>query len=376
MNKNKKIKKYKLIDDTFDEKDYLKDCPNYEYIPSFLPPVKRIIAMGDIHGDLDIAINLFKLAGLIDDNYNWIANPLDTNVIQVGDQIDSCRPYSGYTNCHTNYIPGDKQEDISVMDFFDMMHQKASKVGGKVYSLLGNHEIMNAQNIFDYVSYNNYQNFHYIDNNGIKYDGPSGRLNAFKQGGPIASMMACKRPSILVIGSNMFVHAGILPALVKILDELNLDNKSKIKYLNGIMRKWLLHKLKENDKYADIVLSGDVDNISPFWIRIYGQIPPNEPIDSPLCYNYLKKVLKTFKIGQMVIGHTPQIFTNNYGINGTCYEKKQNKLYRIDGGFSRAFNNMKSSDTIQALEILDDSKFNILSQTIDRNYKKPIKLNH
>ena len=46
----------------------------------------RIIAIGDIHGDYYIFIELLKLAKVIDNNLNWIGK--DTYVIQLGDTLD------------------------------------------------------------------------------------------------------------------------------------------------------------------------------------------------------------------------------------------------------------------------------------------------
>ena len=50
---------------------------------------KRIIAIGDIHGDFDVFIKTLLLGGVIDENNNWIAH--DTIVVQLGDQVDSFR---------------------------------------------------------------------------------------------------------------------------------------------------------------------------------------------------------------------------------------------------------------------------------------------
>ena len=79
-------------------------------------------------------------------------------------------------------------------------------------------------------------------------------------------------------------------------------------------------------------------NLSPFWTRIYGSIPTGTDLDSGDCSDYVKKAIEVYKIGQLVIGHTPQLFTNKDGINGTCYESDgHNRLYRVDGGFAKAF---------------------------------------
>lgn len=348
-------------DDYFRE-NFEKDCPNNNYVPTILPSVERIIAIGDIHGDLNLAIKSFKLAQLIDDEFNWIASPLNTIVVQVGDQIDSCRPIEGLIDCHNQKLPGDKSDDINVMIFFDMMHNKASKHGGAVYSLLGNHELMNTQGNFDYVSYENYHNFYYDSPSGEKYTGSLGRQIVFKPGSNFVKKMACNRLSVLVIGSTMFTHAGVLPVLAQKLDKLDLDSDKKLEYLNMIVRKWLLNRLsgKQDEEYKSLFINDT--KISPFWNRIYGMIPNNTSIDSDQCFNSVKKTLQVFKIGKIVVGHTPQLFTNKDGINGTCYERgEDNKLYRIDGGFADAFNAFNKKHVVQVLEITDDKYFRIIT---------------
>ena len=46
----------------------------------------RIVAIGDLHGDITNAIKTFKMAGLIDDTQNWVAN--DTIFVQTVLSID------------------------------------------------------------------------------------------------------------------------------------------------------------------------------------------------------------------------------------------------------------------------------------------------
>lgn len=345
---------------THEESEFLKDCPNHKFVPTTLPAVKRIIAIGDVHGDFNLVVKSFKLAGLINDQFDWIANPPNTVVVQVGDQIDSCRP-SIMNECQNIRHHNDKADDVKIIHFFDDISKKASLVGGSVYSLLGNHELMNSQNNFQYVSYENYHNFEYIDKNGTIYRGPLGRKNAFEPGGPLAREMACNRVSVLIIGSTLFVHAGILPNLTNV-DNLNIDNRKKLEYLNALVRKWLLKNLSEKDFHNSLSFINDLN--SPFWTRFYGMIPQNLDINSGDCLAIVKKTLQVYKIGHIVVGHTPQMFSNNNGINGTCYELKDNKLYRIDGGFSKAFDIFGKQRFIQILEILDDRIFNIIGETI------------
>ena len=40
--------------------------------PTFLPAVPRLVAIGDLHGDMQKARRAFRLGGLVDANDRWI----------------------------------------------------------------------------------------------------------------------------------------------------------------------------------------------------------------------------------------------------------------------------------------------------------------
>lgn len=312
---------------------------------SVLPAVKRIIAIGDIHGDYELAVNSLKIAGLIDKDFNWIATPLDTIVVQVGDQVDRCRPNVG-ENCHQPGITyEDEDSDYKIIKLFTDLDKKARKKGGKVISLLGNHEIMNIQGNMTYVSYEGIKGYEGFA--GIA-DGLEGRKQAFRQGGEIAKELAKTRKSVVIIGSNIFVHAGVLPLLAEKYGE-NLDN------INKLISKWLMGT-ETSGKINDLLNS---ENVSPFWTRLYGNIKPNVEND-PICKDFLDPVLETYGLNNMIIGHTPQYFTNHKGINSTC----SGKLHRIDVSASKAFELWDTQKTkgreAQVFEILNDTELYVI----------------
>ena len=106
-----------------------------------LPPKKKIIVIGDIHADFKNLFKLFLKLKLIDINKRWIAKPLDTVVIQVGDQLDGGGRFS-------NEVSGEN----NILDFMEFIHEQAIVYGGGVYSLIGNHELMNVLGDFRYAS--------------------------------------------------------------------------------------------------------------------------------------------------------------------------------------------------------------------------------
>lgn len=49
--------------------------------PALASKDRRIVAIGDLHGDLSNAVEILKLAQIVDDNQHWIGN--DTIFIQT-----------------------------------------------------------------------------------------------------------------------------------------------------------------------------------------------------------------------------------------------------------------------------------------------------
>lgn len=350
---------------TIKEKDDLlfeKYCEKYAKLPSVLPAVKRIIAIGDIHGDYNVAVKCLKAAKVMDDSFNWIAQPPETVVVQVGDQIDRCRPYK-YRCEHPEATKNDEASDIKVMELFTELHNKALKKGGAVYSLLGNHELMNVLGNMNYVSYKGLEQFKdYKDpkNPDLKFSsGKEARKHAFKVGNEYGTFLGCTRQSAIIIGSCLFAHAGMIPEFARDMDILSKNDFHKV---NHLVRKWLLGLI--NEDYVDKIVGSSRDSF--FWTRVLGNIPTNVSNKDPKCESYLKPVLKLFNIGHMIVGHTPQFHINHSGINGTC----SGTLWRVDNGASMAFSEfdplMKESNEVskerkvQVLEILDDREFNVL----------------
>ena len=51
-----------------------------------LAAAERIVAIGDLHGDLDATRQALLLAGAIDENDHWVGGEM--TVVQTGDQLD------------------------------------------------------------------------------------------------------------------------------------------------------------------------------------------------------------------------------------------------------------------------------------------------
>jgi len=325
---------------------------------SIFPKVRRIIVIGDIHGDYNMMINSLKIGKLIDDNDNWIGE--DTYVVQVGDQIDRCRPNG--EACDKQLIDGDKDDDFKILKYFTDLHNKAKQYNGAVISLLGNHELMNIDGNLNYVSMAGLGLLG-TDNPDSYFKSKDDRINKFSRGNEISNFLACTRYIAIIIGSNLFAHAGIVS---KIASEYNLRS------INQIMTLFLLSKFDKeqyiyesekkyflNDATADDIFYNS--NYSPLWNRIYGymgyfyenndtSVYNNEEEIKKECSKHLNILKEIYKVDKIYVGHTPML---NNGITSVC----NGKVWLTDYGASHAFDKMKDTNKINyvsVLEILND----------------------
>lgn len=273
--------------------------------PSILPAVRRMVVIGDIHGDWDATIQGLETAGIINSDLHWAAQPSSTHVIQIGDIVD--RGGRGVSI-------GDEASERKIFDFLEKLHQEAQQVGGGVYLIMGNHELMNVMGDMRYNSPLSQNDF-----GGTVAD----RIDAFRPGGRMARQMACSMNVLMKIGSFLFVHGGILPQHCHL----------SINKINQVMREYLLGNMSRNPpKYFDELY---MRNQGLLWSRQLA----GEQVDCQL----LDKPLQTYRANHIVIGHTPQA----EGINSRC----DSRLWRVDVGMSKALGQMNSS---QILEIWDD----------------------
>lgn len=309
--------------------------------PDVLNPVERIIVIGDIHGDFELLKSSLKLASIIDDNDNWIGDK--TVIVQVGDQIDRCRDKD--MNCNTLIDINDKNDDWNILKYMTMLHNKAIIHGGAVYSLLGNHELMNADGVFTYVSKKGLDDFS-LDKEylgvGDETNIPNSNLRkwAFSRGKPISKFLACTRKMCIIIGSNIFVHAGILKYY---------SEKYNVTDINKIISSYLF------DASANI--KNDLLNPyeSPLWTRDFVKNENCNELITPLDKFISKSTNERItQVGSIIIGHTPDLS----GIKSKC----DGKIWITDYGASVAFDKfrLKKSKKIQVLEIKNDNEIKIL----------------
>lgn len=270
------------------------------------PP--RIIVIGDLHGDIAMLCSCLYMCKIINTDMEWVADPPNTVVVQIGDQLDS--------QVRDTESGWEKLEDLKLLRFTDKLDTIAKEKGGRFISLLGNHEIMNVTANFMYVS------SHSMEKSG----GYLGRMNKLKPGGEYARLLA-KRPVVLKIGELLFCHAGLLPKHLDLVGEdISVMNKLCYTVLMGQSVDKQLERL-----FYDLFM----DASSLLWNRDY--LEGNKETE-------LRNVLQRCGCSSMVIGHNPiEHITPLYG----------GRLWITDVGLSRAFSNTN----LEVLEIRNGKEF-------------------
>lgn len=272
------------------------------------PGAERIVAFGDVHGDVAAARAALKLAGAIDDKDEWIGGKLV--VVQTGDQLDR----------------GDDEPQI--LDLFEALQKKAEKAGGRFHVLNGNHEVMNVAADFRYVTEDGFKDYADVKPSsgsaGLRIDtlpeSQRGRAAAFLPGGPIAKRLA-ERPIAIVVGDTAFAHGGILPGHVRYgLGKINREAKE-----------WMLGDTKRQPAML-------TDERSPIWSRDFSDGEP----DKRACAA-LERTLSQLNAKRMVVGHTVQ----KDGITSACDEK----VWRVDVGMAKHYGGKPAVLEIKGAEV-------------------------
>ena len=293
----------------------------------------KIIAIGDIHGDYDVFIEILKMIQVIDSQLNWIGK--STYVIQMGDILDGKRPDVSLDKQYLN-----ETGEIKLNNLILSLDSKAKKYGGRLISLLGNHEL------YPYYYYND-KSFtdKYVKNVDLdeyikKYKVT--RFKYYKPGyGKGAIQFGNHRPLILQLGKFLFCHGSLSTKFLELCIKNDMCKKKtniiSISKINKCVSNWLTGKSKKIPFFIN-----EPDNINPLFNR---ELTSCENFKNQQNIDKVESIFKYFKnANYLVLGHS-----THKNINTIC----NNTIYRIDIGISRAFGGTlkKNMKRIQALEI-------------------------
>ncbi|PLW30265.1 hypothetical protein PCANC_24681 [Puccinia coronata f. sp. avenae] len=291
----------------------------------------RIVAVGDLHGDLNHAVRVLRMAGLVDLRDQWIGG--SSVLVQTGDIVDRGK------------------DTILLYKWMDTLRTQAQLAGGAVVSLLGNHEYMNALGDWRYVTKEDIETFgsaedrrrvmstqgwigkSWLTNYSVSarvpyplgFEGLPKEMESLESGTTTGrrfteSVVDGSPSDPFLDAATVFVHGGITPEYAAVgLSEINRIGKALLhRALDGQLP---FHHLpprtppEESQLYAEH---------GPLWERSYAL----EDDELVIC-RQIDKATQLLNVRRMVMGHTPQF----KGITSRC----GGKILLIDTGISSAY---------------------------------------
>lgn len=258
--------------------------------------VERVVALGDVHGDYDQYIRVLEDAGLVDRRGRWDGG--DTHFVQTGD------------------VPDRGPDTRKILDHLEKLAKEAKKAGGRVHTLIGNHDAMNVYGDLRYVTPGEYQAFvgrsseryreaqweHHLkalearDPEGFasldqeafrkewENDYPLGWVEhrqAWLPDGEYGKQVL-ENPVVLRIDDTLFLHGGLSAKYCALSLEEITDR---------------VHGELENYNYNEPGMIED--EFGPLWYR--GLATDNEALRAPM----VDAILERYGAKRIVVGHTP-----------------------------------------------------------------------
>lgn len=267
--------------------------------PCDVQTTERIVAVGDIHGAFDQFVAILRAAGIIDNRNRWSGKK--AVLVQTGDVLDR------------------GPDSRKALDLLRKLEGEAQRAGGRVYALLGNHELMRLVSDWRYVSQGETEAFRNADSADLRerafavftveaekaakavgkpFD-PAAYREAFMKEIPLGSLemrfafeakgeygaWVRQRAAVARINGILFMHGGISEPV----------SMMGCEGINAAVRKDLLSVPVPLEQVATLFSASET---GPLWYRGLASEP--EASLAPT----LDVVLERMKARAIVIGHT------------------------------------------------------------------------
>lgn len=281
---------------------------------------RRIVAVGDLHGDYAHALAVLRAAGVVAaDSADWVGGR--DVLVSTGDTVDR----------------GD--DTIRIYELYQSLCEQSVRAGGKVITLLGNHEMMNAMHDWRYVTPGDLASFGgaAARRHAMSADGWLGRewLAHYNATARVALLPPDARASRQYVS---FVHGGIAPAFATLGTE-RLNELAQSLLAKALADPAPDGYLPANATKAEAALwSAD----GPFWFRGYA----TEGADRACAW--AASAAASLGVQALVMGHTP----HRGGVVERC---ERDRIYVIDTGISRAYGGKLSAMVIDSYLVPNDA---------------------
>jgi len=287
--------------------------------PEKVPRPTNIIAIGDLHGNINALWGNFNAAGLLDKNKKWIAG--NTHVVLHGDILADRHP-----------------NGISIMKEVTALQKQAELQGGQIIVLAGNHDdfatsfLMNikdahGKDFWDYpTALNGMSDFHQYTNakdktliisdgymkDNYHSDEILSNLKATEDGKELLDSIVNMK-ILEQIDDTLFVHTNITHKMAKLIRTIGIDKINKI-YIEG-KRKILIDEPKGH-------LPKKFKEIQKAFLHTKNR-------ESSYMNEKDGEMLKMIGINHVFHGHTNNKF-NNIIIGGVRITSVDNSAYKAE----------------------------------------------
>lgn len=302
----------------------------------------RIIAIGDLHGDYDAYRALIEEADLVNARGRWIGG--DTIFVQTGD------------------IPDRGPDSRKIIDHLRKLEKSARRRGGRVVTLVGNHEAMNVNGDLRYVHPGEYAAFETRDSAAQRsriYEANQERIEsayretdpdltadairaaweeqtplgmiehrrAFAPDGDIGGWIA-GNDAVAIVGDSLFVHGGVSQFYAdRTVDDINAAVKSALAAAETSPQSII------NDPDGPLWYRGNIRREAEVAEPPVAIIEENAPVRLAI-EDELNLVLTNFGVKRLIVGHTPNLEGIAAHFNG--------KLIQVDTGIADYYGGTRS----------------------------------
>ncbi|MFN7118435.1 MAG: metallophosphoesterase, partial [Saprospiraceae bacterium] len=178
--------------------------------------------------------------------------------------------------------------------------QEATKYGGRVHYILGNHEVMNLEYDFRYV----HRKYLTLARQISGKNNPAEAFPYLMSENNVLVQWLRTRNCMEKIGSTLYVHGGVSAELVAAkmrIDEVNKRLRTYLEKMND--------SLYVNDERSALIIGA----MGPLWYR--GLANRKTVEYEPAAPKVVNQALRYYKVKKMVIGHTlmPEVSTDYNG---------------------------------------------------------------
>lgn len=278
----------------------------------------KTFAVSDLHGRFDLFAAILKTGKVINDQYEWTYG--NNHLVIDGDIFDR------------------GADVLPILWLIYKLEFEAQAAGGKVTTILGDHEemVMRDNLKYTFAKYNNLSQ----KAMNMTYGKMWGLTNV------MGNWLRSKN-TIQIVGDNLYVHAGLSKAFMERTETVPEINElvSKSIYLTKEERK------KQFPDIADFLYSDDYDG--PLWYR--GMVKTSSSYN-PIKEADVDKLLSGYNVKRVIVGHTENSRIKfNYGgkVYDICvnhpdtFEDEETRAMLIEGESIMAMNDEGELKTIK-----------------------------